>query len=60
MNDYDPDSPEARAAMSQPVGVATVCPSPTNPRKTFDADKHTEMVDSVRKLAPNQEKRMMK
>lgn len=48
--DYDPESPEARAAMSQPVGVATICPSPTNPRKSFDPDKHTEMVDSVRKL----------
>lgn len=48
--DYDLDSPEARAAMSQPVGVATICPSPTNPRKTFDPDKHAEMVDSVRKL----------
>lgn len=48
--DYDPDSPEARAAMSQPVGVATICPSPTNPRKSFDPDNHTEMVDSVRKL----------
>lgn len=48
--DYDPQSPEARQAMSQPVGTLTVRPSPTNPRKTFDADKHAEMVESVRKL----------
>jgi len=48
--DYDPKSPEARQAMSQPVGTLTVRPSPTNPRKTFNADKHAEMVESVRKL----------
>lgn len=45
--DYDPNSPEAQAMKSQVLGVAHVMASPTNPRKTFDAAKHADMVDSV-------------
>lgn len=45
--DYDPESPYAKAMQSQVLGVKTIHPSPTNPRKTFNADDHEEMKASV-------------
>lgn len=50
MMDYNPDSPEAKACRSQPVGVATLHSSPTNPRKTFDEAKLAELVASVQQV----------
>lgn len=47
--DYDPDADYIKAMQSQPLGVPTICPSPTNPRKTFDPEKHEEMKASVLK-----------
>lgn len=46
--DYDPDSAEAMACKSQPVGVHTLASSPTNPRKTFDPTQMAELVQSVK------------
>lgn len=46
--DYDPDSPEAKACISQPGGIHTLCPSPTNPRKTFDDASMAELTENVR------------
>ena len=48
--DYNPDSPEAKACRSQPVGVSTLQSSPTNPRKTFDEIKLAELVASVKQV----------
>lgn len=46
--DYDPDSAEARACISQPAGIHTLAPSPTNPRKTFPEDDMREMTANVK------------
>lgn len=46
--DYDPESAEAMACKSQPVGVHTLASSPTNPRKTFDPVQMAELVQSVK------------
>lgn len=48
--DYNPDSLDAGTMVSQVLSVATICPSPTNPRKTFDPERHAEMIDSVKRL----------
>jgi ParB/RepB/Spo0J family partition protein len=47
-NTYNPDSPEAKACMSQPGGIHTLHPSPTNPRKTFNAADLAELTESVK------------
>lgn len=48
--DYDPGSPEAKACISQPVGVRTLHPSPTNPRKSFPEDSMAALTDNVRQV----------
>jgi len=44
--DYDPDALKASYIMA---GVDYAAPSPTNPRKTFPADKMAELTESVKK-----------
>ena len=44
LNKFDPDSPAAKVCRSQALGVHTLHPSPTNPRKTFDPTSMAELV----------------
>lgn len=44
--DYDPDALKASYIMA---GLDYTAPSPTNPRKTFPADKMAELTESVKK-----------
>jgi ParB/RepB/Spo0J family partition protein len=44
--DYDPDALKASYIMA---GLDYAAPSPTNPRKTFPADKMAELTESVKK-----------
>lgn len=48
MQDYDPQSAEAKACISQPAGIHTLAPSPTNPRKSFPDAEMLEMTESVK------------
>ena len=47
LNNYDPESPAAKRCISQPAGLHTLCPSPTNPRKHFSEEGMAEMIKSV-------------
>ena len=47
LNNYDPESPAAKRCISQPAGLHTLCPSPTNPRKHFSEERMAEMIKSV-------------
>lgn len=47
LNNYDPESAAAQRCISQPAGLHTLCPSPTNPRKHFSEEGMAEMIKSV-------------
>lgn len=47
--DFETESKLRDACISQPVAPAHCHPSPTNPRKTFDPDKHADLTASVGK-----------